>query len=54
MSPAKISIAALLLIIIFSRWERVNVGILAMGAAGIIGFYGAGMGMIEIMRAFPL
>lgn len=49
-----ISLLALLGIIVLSRRERVNVGILAIGLAWVIGFYGAGIPLSAIFNAFPL
>ena len=54
MTPAWGSLLALLLIIVLSRWERINVGILAIGLAWVTGFYWAGADIAEIFGAFPL
>lgn len=54
MDPAWISLLALVGVILASRQERVNIGILAVVLAGTIGFYSAGMDFFEISRAFPL
>lgn len=54
MSPAWISLLALLVVIFVSRQERMNVGILAMGLAWMIGSYWAGMKPPEIIQLFPL
>ncbi len=54
MTPDWVSLSALLLIIFLSRWEQINVGILAIGLAWVIGFYGAGVDLADIFGAFPL
>src|SRR3989338_3753396 len=54
MNPAWMSLLALFAIIFISRYERVNVGILAIGLAWVIGFYYAQMDTSEIFQAFPL
>ena len=54
MTPDWISLFVLLLIIVLSRWEQINVGILAIGLAWLTGFYWAGIGLTDIFGAFPL
>jgi Na+/H+ antiporter NhaD/arsenite permease-like protein len=53
MSAAWISLFALAVIILVSRHERINVGVLAMGSAWAIGTYGVGMTTSEIVHLFP-
>lgn len=54
MTPDWISLFALVLIIFISRWERVDIGVLAMAMAWGIGFYLGRMELAEIFDAFPL
>ena len=54
MSPAWLSFLALIVVIFVSRRERINVGILAMGLAWIIGSYAAGMKTQDVTELFPL
>ncbi len=54
MNLAWVSLLALLMIILASHWERVNVGVLAIAAAWMIGSYGAEMTAAEIFQAFPI
>jgi di/tricarboxylate transporter len=53
MSVAWMSLLALLAVILVSRHERINVGILAIGMAWMIGSYSAGMNTAEIIKLFP-
>ncbi|NWF70474.1 MAG: C4-dicarboxylate ABC transporter [Chloroflexi bacterium] len=54
MDIALISLIALVIAIVISGFSRLNVGILAISFAWIIGFYLAGMTLSQILGAFPL
>jgi Na+/H+ antiporter NhaD/arsenite permease-like protein len=54
MTIALVSLIGLCIAIVLSGMARVNVGILAMGLAWLIGFYVAGMKVSAIMAGFPL
>ena len=53
MNAAWLSLSALVIIILISRHERINVGILAMGLAWMIGTFSVGMTTPEIIQLFP-
>lgn len=53
MNPAWISLAALIVVVLSSRYERINGGVLAMALAWLIGSYSAAMTTYEIIRLFP-
>jgi di/tricarboxylate transporter len=52
-SPAVLSLVALLLAIVVSMASRLNVGVLAMTFAWLIGVYAAGLGVNEVAAGFP-
>jgi di/tricarboxylate transporter len=54
MDIAIVSLAGLLIAIVVSQISRVNVGILAMSLAWLIGYYLAGMSIKEIVAGFPI
>jgi di/tricarboxylate transporter len=54
MSPAVLSLLALLVAIVVSCTSRVNVGVLAMAFAWLIGTYSAGWRAEQIMAGFPV
>lgn len=53
MSPAWVSLGALIFILFVSHRERVNVGVLALVMAALIGFFMAGMDAKAIVSVFP-
>jgi Na+/H+ antiporter NhaD/arsenite permease-like protein len=54
MDIALTSLISLFIAIIVSRFSKINIGILAMGLAWIIGYYLAGMKINTIVAGFPL
>jgi di/tricarboxylate transporter len=54
MTPAVLSLIALLVAVVVSCTSRVNVGVLAMGFAWFIGTYSAGWRADQIMAGFPV
>jgi Na+/H+ antiporter NhaD/arsenite permease-like protein len=54
MSIALTSLLSLVITILIGRFARINVGILAMAFAWIIGYYLAGMSINTIVAGFPL
>jgi di/tricarboxylate transporter len=53
MSPAAWSLVALLIVIVVSCTSRINVGLLAIAAAWIIGVYAAGWKPDQVFAGFP-
>jgi di/tricarboxylate transporter len=53
MSPAALSLAALLAAIVLSMVSRLNVGILGLAFAWLIGTYAAGLRVDEVAAGFP-
>jgi di/tricarboxylate transporter len=53
MTPALAAVAALVLAIVLSMATRVNVGLVALGLAWIVGRYAAGLGSAAIVGGFP-
>ncbi|MEI6738768.1 MAG: SLC13 family permease [Gemmatimonadaceae bacterium] len=53
MSPAELSLIALLVVIAASLTSRVNVGVLAVALAWPIGLYAAGWKVEQVMATFP-
>lgn len=54
MSPATLSLAALILAIVLSCTSQINVGVLAMGFAWLIATYAAGWRADQVMAGFPV
>lgn len=54
MDIALTSLLSLFITILMGRFSKVNVGILAMGFAWLIGYYLAGMSLTTIVAGFPL
>ena len=54
MNIALISLASLFVAVLVSGFSRVNVGILALSFAWIIGYYLAGMPIKTVVSSFPL
>ena len=54
MNIALVSLTALCIAIVVSGVSRLNVGLLAMSLAWLIGFYAAGMKVSAIVDGFPL
>ncbi len=54
MHLAWVSLIALFLVLAVSRYEKINVGILAMALAWVLGFYWAKIEIPEIVQSFPL
>jgi hypothetical protein len=54
MSLAWISLIALVIVLIVSCISELNVGILALAAAWIVGVYLAGMRLEEVLATFPI
>lgn len=54
MSPAALSLAALIVAIVLSMTTRINVGWVSIAFAWVIGVYAAGLGDIAVMRGFPV
>ena len=53
MSPAVASLLALILAIVLSIVTRINVGVVAVGLAWVIGVYVAGLAADAVIRGFP-
>ncbi len=53
MTPAALSLAALLLAIVVSCFTRLNVGVLSIALAGIIGVYAAKLSANDVLAGFP-
>jgi len=53
MSPAVVSVCALVLAVLVSCVSRVNVGVLSLAFAWIVGVYMAGMPLSAVMAGFP-
>ena len=53
MSPAVLSLIALLVSVVLSFTSRVNVGVMAVSFAWLIGVYAAGLGAGTVMAGFP-
>ena len=53
MTPALVAVAALVAAIVLSMLTRVNVGLVAMAFAWIVGRYAAGLGAATIVDGFP-
>ena len=54
MNLAWLSLAALLTAIIVSCFSRMNVGVLAVAFAWIVGVYFGGMPLAEVVSGFPI
>ncbi len=54
MSPAVLSVAALLLVMAASFGTRLNVGVLAVALAWLVAVFGAGWKADAVMAAFPV
>ncbi len=53
MSPALVSVLALAVAIVLSIVTRINVGVVAIAFAWLIGAFGAGTGVDAVVRGFP-
>src|SRR6187455_3745586 len=53
MTPATLSLLALLVAIVLSVVSRLNIGIVAIALAGLVGVFGAGMRPDAVMAGFP-
>ncbi len=53
MNPASISLIALLVAIVVSMISRINIGVLAIALAALVGVYAAGMKADAVMKGFP-
>lgn len=53
MNAATLSLLALLAAIVLSMATRLNVGLIALGLAWLIGVFGAGLGVEEVIRGYP-
>ena len=53
MSPAAVSLLALLVAIVLSVVSRINVGLVAIGMAWLVGVYVAGLGANAVVDGFP-
>jgi di/tricarboxylate transporter len=53
MTPALIALLALLVALLMSMTSQVNVGLLSISFAWIVGVYGAGLGVGEVIDGFP-
>ena len=52
-TPASLSLAALLAVIVLSLTSRINVGVLAMALAWLVATFAAGWKVDALMAAFP-
>jgi di/tricarboxylate transporter len=52
-TPAVLSVAALVAAIALSMVSRINIGLVALALAWLVGTYGAGLGGEQIVRGFP-
>jgi di/tricarboxylate transporter len=53
MTPGTLSLLALLVAIVLSCTSRINVGVISMAFAWLIGTYAAGWGIDQVMAGFP-
>ena len=53
MSPALLALLALLLAIVLSIATQVNVGLVSIGLAWLVGVYSGGMSAEAVLKGFP-